>query len=261
MGTRLAWLGDGASRMEVAHVEQVAPEFVASGTQLGVTYELRYRLEQGALRLELVGERTLELELDEADFFDLGWSPLFNSLPVIRDRLLEPGPPRDYLMRWVDVPSRACVPQRRDGLRDTHHVMTEESATPAPVELVRSLFVAAQRKDLDAITGLLRHDAVFESLALRLRLEGAAAIRGFLEELIGTYDEYDVEINEVGELAPGIVFAASRSEARLPGSAAVIRQRTAWVFVFVHALIGRATGYLDVDEGRAAAERLAEERW
>jgi uncharacterized protein len=105
MGTRLAWLGDGASRMEVAHVERVAPEFVASGTQLGVTYELRYRLEQGALRLELVGERTLELELDDADFFDLGWSPLFNSLPVIRDRLLEPGPPRDYLMRWVDVPS------------------------------------------------------------------------------------------------------------------------------------------------------------
>jgi hypothetical protein len=43
--------------------------------------------------------------LDGADFFDLGWSPLFNSLPVIRDRLLKPGPPRNYLMRWVDVPS------------------------------------------------------------------------------------------------------------------------------------------------------------
>ena len=91
--------------MEVAHVEQTAPEFVASGTQLGVIYELRYRLEQGALHLELLGVRTLELELDGADFFDLGWSPLFNSLPVIRDGLLEPGPPRDYLMRWVEVPS------------------------------------------------------------------------------------------------------------------------------------------------------------
>jgi hypothetical protein len=91
--------------MEVANVEQAKPELVASGTQLGVTYELRYRLEPGMLHLELVGERTLELALDRADFFDLGWSPLFNSLPVIRDRLLEPGPPRDYLMRWVDVPS------------------------------------------------------------------------------------------------------------------------------------------------------------
>ncbi len=101
----MAWLGDGAPRMEVAHVEQTEPEFVAFGAQLGIVYELQYRLERGALRLELVGERTLELELDGADFFDLGWSPLFNSLPVIRDRLLEPGPPRDYLMRWVDVPS------------------------------------------------------------------------------------------------------------------------------------------------------------
>src|SRR5689334_18774544 len=105
MPRRLAWLGDGAPRMEVAHVERTDPQIVASGTQLGVTYELRYRLEDRTLRLELVGERTLELELDGADFFDLGWSPLFNSLPVIRDRLLEPGPSRDYFMRWVEVPS------------------------------------------------------------------------------------------------------------------------------------------------------------
>ncbi|HEX3957003.1 MAG TPA: putative glycolipid-binding domain-containing protein [Solirubrobacteraceae bacterium] len=46
---------------------------------------------------------------DGADFFDLGWSPLFNSLPVIRDRLLELGPARDYRMRWVDVPSLQVV--------------------------------------------------------------------------------------------------------------------------------------------------------
>jgi uncharacterized protein len=105
MPTRLAWLGDGAQRMEVAHVERTEPEFVASGTQLGFVYELRYQLRNEALHLELVGEQTREIGLDGADFFDLGWSPLFNSLPVIRDRLLEPGPPRDYLMRWVDVPS------------------------------------------------------------------------------------------------------------------------------------------------------------
>jgi len=105
MPRRLAWLGDGAQRMEVAHVEQTEPKFVASGTQLGVVYELRYQLKDDALHLELVGERMLEIGLEGAEFFDLGWSPLFNSLPVIRDRLLEPGPPRDYLMRWVDVPS------------------------------------------------------------------------------------------------------------------------------------------------------------
>jgi hypothetical protein len=105
MPVTLVWVGDGAPRMEVARVARTAPEFIATGTQLGVSYELRYRLETDALRLDLVGSRTLELQLDGADFFDLGGSPLFNSLPVIRDGLLQPGPPRDYVMRLVDVPS------------------------------------------------------------------------------------------------------------------------------------------------------------
>lgn len=93
--------------MEIAHITATAPALVAHGTQLGATYELRYALTPGVLRLELVGERRLEVELDGADFFDLGFSPLFNSLPVLRDGLLSPGPPRDYGMRWVEVPSLA----------------------------------------------------------------------------------------------------------------------------------------------------------
>ena len=105
MATSLAWVGDGAPRMEVAHVERRGRDLTAVGTQLGATYELRYRLEPGSLALELVGERPLELGLGDADFFDLGWSPLFNSLPVIRDGLMATGPARDYVMCWVDVPS------------------------------------------------------------------------------------------------------------------------------------------------------------
>jgi hypothetical protein len=91
--------------MEVAHVERGPRDFTAIGTQLGTVYELRYRLEPTSLTIDLVGTRSLELKLGDADFFDLAWSPLFNSLPVIRDGLLQTGPPRDYVMRWVDVPS------------------------------------------------------------------------------------------------------------------------------------------------------------
>jgi hypothetical protein len=91
--------------MEVAHVEPRADRLTAIGTQLGAVYELRYRLGPGRLALEVVGGSSRELVLDEADFFDLGWSPLFNSLPVIRDGLLEGGPARVYTMCWVDVPS------------------------------------------------------------------------------------------------------------------------------------------------------------
>lgn len=91
--------------MEVAHVQRQGKDLIAFGTQLGAAYELRYRLEPDTLSLELVGRRSLQVELGDADFFDLGWSPLFNSLPVIRDGLLRPGQPHRYVMRWVDVPS------------------------------------------------------------------------------------------------------------------------------------------------------------
>lgn len=107
MPITLAWVGDDAPRMEVAHVERTRPDFVASGRQLGATYELRYRLTPAVLHLEVIGERSADVDLAGADFFDLGWSPLFNSLPVIRDGLLDAGPARDYVMRWVEVPSLA----------------------------------------------------------------------------------------------------------------------------------------------------------
>jgi Putative glycolipid-binding len=105
MAVTLTWVGDGAPRMEVAHVERHGEGITAVGTQLGSAYELRYRLEPRVLSLELVGVRSLEVEIGDADFFDLGLSPLFNSLPVIRDALLSVDAPRTYLMRWVDVPS------------------------------------------------------------------------------------------------------------------------------------------------------------
>ena len=105
MPLTLAWIGDDAPRMEVAHVDRHQLDFVAEGTQLGAVYELRYRLQPRMLSLALVGKRSLDVQLGDGDFFDLAWSPLFNSLPVIRDGLLHGGPPRVYVMRWVDVPS------------------------------------------------------------------------------------------------------------------------------------------------------------
>jgi hypothetical protein len=107
----IVWRGLDEPRMEIAHVDPGTEE--ASGTQIGVAYELRYELEPGVLRLELVGRRKLEVEVGELDFFDLGLSPLFNSLPVWRDRLLEDGQARDYVMRFVSVPDLEVVESRQ----------------------------------------------------------------------------------------------------------------------------------------------------
>ena len=93
--------------MEIARVEFLTGGLRASGTQVGVTYELRYELEGDRLRLEVVGGSAAEFAVEGCDFFDLGYSPLFNSLPVLRDGLLDEGPARDYVMRWVSVPELA----------------------------------------------------------------------------------------------------------------------------------------------------------
>jgi hypothetical protein len=113
MRRTLVWRGLDLPLMEIARVELDGGDLRASGTQLGVAYELRYELEPGRLELELVGERKLAVTLDGCDFFDLGYSPLFNSLPVLRDGLLEGGPAHDYVMRWVSVPSLEVTESRQ----------------------------------------------------------------------------------------------------------------------------------------------------
>ena len=93
--------------MELARVEVSGSSLAAKGTQIGVAYELRYRLEDGVLDLEIVGGRSARVEPGEADFVDLGFSPLTNTLPILRDDLRRGGPARDYVMALVDVPSLA----------------------------------------------------------------------------------------------------------------------------------------------------------
>ena len=105
MSRTLIWSGLDSWRAEIARVEVAGDGLNATGTQIGVAYELRYELDPGRLRLEVVGGARRDLEVGEADFFDLAFSPLLNTLPVIRDGLLVSGPPRDYLMAFVAVPS------------------------------------------------------------------------------------------------------------------------------------------------------------
>jgi hypothetical protein len=97
----LVWRGLDEPRMEVAHVESWKR---AHGTQIGAGYELRWELVEDRLRVELVGEGERDFELGETDFFDIQHSPFFNSLPVVRDGLLDGGEPRDYVMTFVTFP-------------------------------------------------------------------------------------------------------------------------------------------------------------
>jgi hypothetical protein len=102
MSTRtLLWRGLDAPRMEIVYVESLDR---AHGTQIGVSYELRWQLNGPVLDLELAGGPAASIELGDADFFDLHHSAFFNSLPITRDGLVDGGPAREYTMRFVHVP-------------------------------------------------------------------------------------------------------------------------------------------------------------
>ncbi len=138
--------------------------------------------------------------------------------------------------------------------------MSEESTTPDSVE-IRRFIDAASRGDIDVLMGFFAPDAVWVgSLSGIGRREGAAAIRSFLEDWIGTFEDFEIETEEVHDLGNGVTLSASLQRGRPVGSTGYVQLRYAIVAVWVEGMIERFTTYPDIDAARAAAERLAEER-
>ena len=141
--------------------------------------------------------------------------------------------------------------------KDNGWVMTEESATPELVELVREQVEALNRGDLDGVMSDVTEDAVLDG---RVEVvEGRAAIRDFLEEWFSVYEGLDFELEEVSHLGGGVVFAVVIQDGRLVGGGH-LRQREGWVYLCVGGLIAALTTRSDPGEARAAAERLAQDR-
>jgi ketosteroid isomerase-like protein len=139
--------------------------------------------------------------------------------------------------------------------------MSEESTTPDLVERARLIMEAFSRRDVEAFMSFYKRDAVWDlSEAGMETCAGAPAIRAFVEVWFGAYDELTVTGTELLDLGNGVMFVAYQEDGRLVGSNAHIQQRPAQVLSFDGGLISRMSAYLDVDAGRAAAERLAEER-
>jgi hypothetical protein len=104
----LLWRGLDAPRMEIVRVES---HNRAHGTQIGVAYEVRWKLDGAVLELTMNDGPVVRVELGGADFFDLHHSAFFNSLPVARDGLLDEGSiARDYTMRFVRIPELTAEP-------------------------------------------------------------------------------------------------------------------------------------------------------
>ena len=139
--------------------------------------------------------------------------------------------------------------------------MSQESTTPDLVEFARRRVDAADSRDIDAMMSFLAPDAVWDSTPMGLEVfEGSAAIRRFLEDWWGTWADHSIEVEQVVDLGRGVVFAPVREDGRLVGSDSRVEHRRGLVFLFVRGVVARHTAYRDIDEARAAAERLAKER-
>jgi len=134
------------------------------------------------------------------------------------------------------------------------------SGSPSdPLEAMSSAVEAFNRRDFDAIESLYAEDAVLAGVDLG-SFEGASAIRSLYEEMTTPYRDFTSEIDAVNDLGNGIGFAVVTVVGHPVGSTGEVRLHYGSVVVLADGVIVQQTNYMDIDEARAAAERLAAER-
>ena len=139
--------------------------------------------------------------------------------------------------------------------------MTEESTTPDLVELARRTVETASKGDLDAMMAFYTSDAVWDMSPLGMGMfEGQAAVRGFMEDWLASYEEWELQVVEVQDLGHAVTLGVLVQKGRPVGSSGEVELRYASVSEWEDGKIARITNYTDMDEARAAAERLVEER-
>jgi ketosteroid isomerase-like protein len=139
--------------------------------------------------------------------------------------------------------------------------MPEESTTPDLAERVRGSLAAANSGDYDVMMSFQAPHAVWDMSPMGMgTFEGAVAIRGFYEDWIGAYADFEMEAEDIRDLGNGVTIAVIVQNARPVGSTGYVRLRYAGVSVWEADVAVHTTNYTDIDKARAAAERLAEER-
>ena len=144
--------------------------------------------------------------------------------------------------------------------------MSEESTTPDLDESVRRIIEALNRRDLDAALSLYAPDVVLELAPLGLgvlvgdRLIGHEALRKFWEDLTGSFQHFEYASEDFHDLGSGVTFNVLVQRGIPHGSDGFVESRLGVVAIWRDGRVARATSYKDVDEARAAAERLAQER-
>jgi ketosteroid isomerase-like protein len=139
--------------------------------------------------------------------------------------------------------------------------MPEEPTTPGLEETLRRSVAAYQSHDFDGALSIWAGEGIWDASSLGIGVfEGREAIRGFLEDWLRAYEDYEQVIEEFRDLGNGVTFTVLLQKGRPVGSAGYVQLQYAIVGTWRDGLVKRGTFYTDIDEARAAAERLAQER-
>ena len=139
--------------------------------------------------------------------------------------------------------------------------MSGESTPPDLVEVVHRQLEAVNRRDFDALLPYAAPNVVYDTSPSGFGVYvWVAAIREFIEGYWKAFEDLRFELEEFVDLGNGVTFAVNRHHARTIGSAAPIQAREAQVTEWNDGLVVRITVYINIDQARAAAERLAKER-
>lgn len=139
--------------------------------------------------------------------------------------------------------------------------MSEESTTPDLVELALRSVEVANTGDMDAMMALYTPHAVWDMSPLGMgTYEGQAAVRSFIEDWFAAYEEWELRAVDVQELGNAVTVGVLVQKGRPVGSSGEVELRYVAVNEWKDGKIARITNYVDIDEARAAAERLAGER-
>jgi hypothetical protein len=140
--------------------------------------------------------------------------------------------------------------------------MPEESTTPDLVELTRLAWEAVgNRGDMQALGANYSPNAVLDTAGYGMgTFEGREAAVGFLKEWVSSFEDLTIEVDEILDLGNDVVLTLYHQKGRPIGGTKYVRVRSAGVSMWVDDMVVRTTLYSDIDEARAAAERLAQER-
>jgi ketosteroid isomerase-like protein len=139
--------------------------------------------------------------------------------------------------------------------------MAEEPTSPELLDVDRRAIEAVGRRDFDAAVSMYRPDSVWDVSAMGMgTYHGVEAIRRELEQWTEAYETFYVEIEEIHGLGNGVTFAVCNQGGSPRGSSGQVEMRFASVTEWTDGLIARVTVYPNIDDARAAAQRLAEPR-